>query len=493
MRPSLYRFDHELRSRLQDYQDTKIKSLSRRDLVQELLIHASVLAVATYSAYEGWDASLLYAKSKDNLLNTLGPYMSFCTVSINTFQAADIYLGELQEFRRDVSDNEKQLLSTMTLAQQIKKRSVSMACIILGTASAIPLSYIMYKDTHNLLLTILTFLTNVPISYRGVYNLRMRIPTHLLLRDKKQLLLVRAQKALAEHILQSYDNLLQKPQLSIEAKLESLHKINLYTRVDVITPLLNLDVAESAAMLPSTSKWRLLFTTLSVIFVVCPQFGYMLDAWKAGAVIDDKNSSASIIFLILNVIVYVGLSLDAALELSSIFFNGRKTAFAHLNSIIMRITSTLMLFISLGSGAMLADTNMSNELDDYSDDATPVVYFPAGLAHLFEISSFVSEGFTNYYYAIHYVIILCNLYYRSHSSNTYKQGLVKLNDTVSHMVSLILNMGSKKFKKVITHDSFPQERLKGIFTSVFTPSDINRIFEIGEQECDEDSYLLENI
>lgn len=489
MRFPFYRFDHALRCRLQDYQDIKTKKWTKCDLIQEILIHTSVLTVATYSAYEGWGAALLYAASKKNILKVLGPYMSSCTVSINSFQAADIYLEEIEHFRRDISDNERTLLAVKTIKQRLKKAGSSALCIILAASSAIPLGYIMYKDSDSPLLTTLTFLTNAPISYRGVYNLRAHVPVNFLSSTQKKLL-IQSQQVFARHLMQSYDNLLQKPHDVIVEKLESLHDIDLYARRDVITPFLNLDVNEFMAAVPIHSRLRFLMTVMSVIFVVCPQFGYMLDAWKAGAVIDDKNNGLSILFLILNVLVYVGLSLDAALELSAVFFNGRKALFSHLNKPLMLISSTVMLFVSLGSGAMLADTNLSNELDDYSDGSTPIVHFPDGLAHTFEISSFISEGFTNYYYAIHYVLLMCHLYYRSCSQDRLKQGLVKLHDTVSYMAHLVSNMNIAQYKRVITHESFPQQRLRSVFSSVFTPKQVDCIFSISEADFSEDSLLL---
>lgn len=239
MKHPFYLLDHQLRCLIQDFQNLQPQQLSKRDFIQGLLMHTSVLAVSLYSAYVDWDASLKYTQSKHTMisgihneeaLKNLGYYMGVCSFSINTLQAANIIWEEIEKIRRDITEDERVLLSTESILQRIQKNGSTFICMLLASASAIPLGYIMYKNSHSLVLTSLTFLTNAPISYRGVYNLRARLPINPL-RAKKDKILIRSQYVFARHITQSYDNVLQKPYDVISTKLNETTIKNLYLSV----------------------------------------------------------------------------------------------------------------------------------------------------------------------------------------------------------------------------------------------------------------------
>lgn len=486
------RFDKELKQKIvNEYQQMAVEPITARVLSKESLIHFSIIAFSVYSAYVGWGASKAYVNSPNSLMSNIhngavadefGNFVGFCNVLVNTMQAADILWAEVEKIRRSVSEEERALLGEHTLLQRIKNNPGVIVYLIFAAAAAIPLGFIMYNDSGSELQAVLTFLTNIPVNYRGVSNLGAYFPVRPCMRLKPWLLKT-SKDLLVQHLSQSYENLLQKPKYQIQNKLDRLDEIRVDGGHDVVLELLNLDRDHLAAESLLRSTCRTIFMAIITMLVVNPQFGYILDSWDVGADLNESNHALSIVLLLLSAIVDIGLSLDAALDISGALFSGRATLYEHLNKPLVLASSLFLVITSIFSGAMLADTNLDNMMDGYRDNSTAVVHFPLPVTYGFEVCSFPSEGLTNYYYALHYVCMFMHLYYKTRSRDEYKRKLVKLNDVVTHMVSLIMNMSCSQYKRLITDPAFPQQRLSGIFKSVFSDKELDYMLDVeGDKE-----------
>jgi hypothetical protein len=472
------------------------EKLSRKDIVKVACYHGVVLGASTFSAYVFWGSSFIYFASDKSLghkipskraKDILAAFSGFCGVGVNTLQAADITTEEIESFLRTASPEEKKLFGGTTLGKKIKNNPDVVVCFVLSAASTVPLGVIMHKQGNGMPLVVTTMGLNCVVNFRGISNLKFYIPI-MPFGTLEVVALKRGKRALAKHLVNSNDNLLQKDLGAINAQLDVIGTLE-EDDVHPIIPLLNLDADGGYSKGFSPSFCRMLLMILSIIIIVGPQVSYIQEAWQGGAEIDSKDSGLSIFLTILNALVYVGLSLDAALELSSTVGNGRKTLYSHLNSAAVTASGIFLGVTGLPSGVTLASTTLDNMVDNYdpAHNTTALIHPPMGVVRAFEVCSLPSDGGTNAFYALCYAYVLLRIYYRTRSENQFKQRLVKLDEAVTNVANMLLHMAPWKFKEIVTSKGFPRDRVTSIFHGAgLKQAEIDAIFHL---EIDEEALL----
>lgn len=464
------------------------KGLNKYDWIKGCATQGPVLAVSTYSSWVFFDASIQYYHSPLSVVHKM-PYRlrrilarlsGGAGVFVNALQAADILAEQIDDIRemRSRSSDWKLLLGDTTLLRALKRNGFVFLCLSLSVVSTVPLGVIMYQDGGSIIDVMLTMLSNIPVNYRGIHNLGAYFPIPAS-GDPQIDALRKGQRILVQHVMSSYQHFLQEKRAVTS---EALNAINEGVS-DNMSFFLNLHLSKGMVRSKPKSCGHVFLDVLFVILFVAPQIGYVLDAYRAGQMIESDALAAPIILLILNAIIYAGLSLDAAFETAESIASRQKSIYSYFVPYFSVFIGFFLGIVGLFSGATAASANLSTMMDGYGDpNATALVHPPKGVVRGFEVTGFIADGSTNGFYGRMYILLLARWAFMAFGGLRHPNDLkiLKLDEAVKNYCCLILNMNPENFKQVINMRQH-KGRLHELFSdSTLRKDEVNAMFAVSD-------------